>query len=68
MLLSAYIVFMPFSKLLLNTLFSSKRYEVNDVSNVVALDNVAPFYFQRSNATLKALKIVFYMKPVSHMK
>ena len=44
---------------LLNTLFSSKRYEVNDVSNVVALDNGAPFYFHRSNATLKALKIVF---------
>ena len=26
---------------------------------VVALDNVAPFYFQQGNATLKALKIDF---------
>ena len=36
---------------------------------VVALDNVAPFYFQHRNAELKlkALKIVFNIKPVSYI-
>ena len=68
MLLSAYIVFMTFSKLIFNTLLVQTGRKYMPLPNAVAIDNVAPFYFQRSNTMLKALKIVFNMKPVSHLK